>query len=529
MKELIYPRLFEPAARLYSSKTCVVDGAYQATFAQHRDRVLRLASALRRELGVEPGHRFAVMAANCHQYLELYHAAYLGAGIINPLNLRLAGPELDYIVRDSGTEVAFVDRTFAAPFHQALHQAGGKTTIRRVVLIGDGREDASEHPHDTAYEALLAAHEPELPHEPEEDDPAVLMYTGGTTGLPKGVLVSQRAEMLNVYHVAMRYRRFDEDAVNLMQTPVFHAASMVGLLGTPATGGTLVMVPMFEPGLVIDAIERHSVTITTMVPTMVAMTLAHPSFSPERLRSLKALVYGASPMPSALLDRMLSMFPELDIAQGYGMTESSSVLTFLGPEEHRRGGPELRSVGRPLLGIELSIQDEDGRHLPTGEVGEVCAKGGNYMTCYWNKQQETDEAFRGGWYHTGDAGYLDQDGYLYLVDRVKDMIVSGGENVYSIEVENAVTTHPGVLQVAVIGIPHDVWGEAVHAIVVPRPGIAITADEIIAHARQTIAGYKVPKSVELRADPLPLSGAMKVLKRELRKPYWDGRERAIPS
>jgi long-chain acyl-CoA synthetase len=264
-----------------------------------------------------------------------------------------------------------------------------------------------------------------------------------------------------------------------------------------------------------------------MVPTMVAMTLAHPSFSPERLRSLKALVYGASPMPSALLDRMLSMFPELDIAQGYGMTESSSVLTFLGAEEHRRGGPELRSVGRPLLGIELSIQDENGVPLPTGEVGEVCAKGGNYMTCYWKKQQETDEAFRGGWYHTGDAGYLDQNGYLYLVDRVKDMIVSGGENVYSIEVENAVATHPGVLQVAVIGIPHDVWGEAVHAIVVPRPGVTITPDEIIAHSRLTIAGYKVPKSVELRPDPLPLSGAMKVLKRELRKPYWEGRERAI--
>ena len=529
MKELVYPRLFEPATRLWSGKTCVVDGDYRATFASHRERVLRLAAALRGELGVVPGERFAVMAASCHQYLELYHAAYLGAGIINPLNLRLAGPELQYIVRDSGTEVAFVDRAFAAPFHRALHEAGGKTSIRRVVLLGSGTEDPAELPHDTAYEALLAAHQPEMPPEPEEDDAVVLMYTGGTTGTPKGVLVSQRAEMLNVYHVAMRYQRFNEDAVNLLQTPMFHAASMVGLLGTLATGGTTVTLPMFEPGRVIEAIERHGATITTMVPTMIALTLAHPSFDPGRLRTLRSLTYGASPMPAALLDRLLAMFPDLDISQGYGMTESSSVLTFLGPEEHRRGGPELRSVGRPLMGIELSIQDESGNLLEPHEIGEVCAKGGNYMTCYWNKPQETADAFRGGWYHTGDAGYLDENGYLYLVDRVKDMIVSGGENVYSIEVDNAIATHPGVLQVAVIGVPHDIWGEAVHAIVVPRPGATFTPDEIVLHARQTIAGYKVPKSVELRADPLPLSGALKVLKRELRKPYWEGRERAIPS
>jgi acyl-CoA synthetase (AMP-forming)/AMP-acid ligase II len=533
MKELVYPRLFEPACRLWADKTCLVDlevigrGAYRATFAEHRDRVLRLCAALRHELRIGRGDRFAVLAGNCHQFLELYHAAYLGAGVINPLNVRLAGPELDYIVRDSGTEVAFVDRNFAVSFNRALHEAGGKSPIRRVVLLGEGGQDPGALPHDTSYEELLAAHQPEVPAEPDEDDPVVLMYTGGTTGLPKGVLVSQRAEILNVYHVAMRYKRLDESTVNLMQTPMFHAASMVGMLGTPANGGTLVTLPMFEPGLVIDTIEREGVTVTTMVPTMIAMTLAHPSFAPERLRSLESLTYGASPMPAALLDRLLAMFPDLDISQGYGMTESSSVLTFLGPDEHRRGGPELRSVGRPLMGIELSIQDENGNELPPGEIGEVCAKGGNYMTCYWNKPRETEEAFRGGWYHTGDAGYLDENGYLYLVDRVKDMIVSGGENVYSIEVENAIATHPAVLQVAVIGVPHEVWGEAVHAIVVPRQGAVVEVEEIIAHARSTIAGYKVPKTVELRATPLPLSGAMKVLKRELRKPYWEERERAI--
>ncbi len=521
MKELIYPRLFLPAARTYHDKVVVADGDYRATFAEHNRRVQRLCHALAHQLGIAPGARFAVMAANSHQYLELYHAAYLGAGVINPLNLRLAGKELDYIVRDSGTEVVFVDRIFAAPFAQAMAQAGG-SPIRKTVLIGEG-----DGPCDLRYEDLIQAAREELPPEPDEDDPVVLMYTGGTTGLPKGVLVTQRAEMLNVYHIAMRFGRLNDQEVSLMQTPLFHAASMAGLLGTPLTGGRLVLIPMFEPGRVIELIEEHGVTQTMMVPTMIHMMISHPAFRPERLASLRTLIYGASPMPAALLDRLLSMFPRLELAQGYGMTESSSTLTFHGPEDHDPGGPKLRSAGRALLGIELQIQDEEGNPLPPGEVGEVCAKGGNYMFGYWNKDEATAEAFRGGWYHTGDAGFLDSDGYLFLVDRVKDMIVTGGENVYSAEVENAISTHAAVLQVAVIGVPHDTWGEQVHAIVVLRPGSSATADDIQVHARAAIAGYNVPKSVEFRTEALPLSGAMKVLKRELRQPYWEGRERRI--
>jgi long-chain acyl-CoA synthetase len=264
-----------------------------------------------------------------------------------------------------------------------------------------------------------------------------------------------------------------------------------------------------------------------MVPTMIGMMLAHPEFSAERLRTLRTLTYGASPMPEALLDRVLSLFPDLDVFQGYGMTEASAVLTVLLPDDHRTGGDRLRSAGRPVRGVALSIQGPDGEMLPQGETGEVCARAGNFMREYWNKPEATAEAFRGDWYHTGDAGYLDADGFLYLVDRVKDMIVTGGENVYSVEVENAISTHPAVGQVAVIGIPSEKWGEAVHAIVVPVPGVEVTEDEIIAHAREWIAGYKVPKSVEFRSEPLPLSGAMKVLKRDLRAPYWEGRDRSV--
>ena len=268
-------------------------------------------------------------------------------------------------------------------------------------------------------------------------------------------------------------------------------------------------------------------TVTTMVPTMIGMMFTHPEFSPQKIQSLKMLTYGASPMPAALLDKLLAMLPDLEVTQGYGMTESSSVLTILPAEDHRAPGPRLRSVGLPVTGVELCIQDEDGKHLPPGEPGEVCAKGGNFMNEYLNKPDATKEAFRDGWYHTGDAGYLDDDGYLYLVDRVKDMIISGGENVYSTEVENAIADHPAVLQVAVIGIPDDTWGEAVHAVIVPHEGAKVSEEEIIGHARESIAGYKVPKSVSFRADPLPLSGAMKVLKRELRAPFWEGRDKAI--
>jgi long-chain acyl-CoA synthetase len=516
MKELVYHRLLLPAVERNADRPGFFDGEYEATFGQHLDRVARLSGALR-SVGVEPGDRFAVMALNGHQFLECYHAAFLGAGVINPLNLRLAPKELEYILADSGTKVCFADQFFA-PVIEKVRAAVG---IEHVVMIGAG-----DAPHDVEYEELLASANPVIPDEPDEDDAAILMYTGGTTGLPKGVLLDHRAEMLNLYHV-LQVWRFSDDDVFLHQTPMFHAASMGGILGVPSQGGQSVFLSLFDPARTLELCERYAVTQTVMVPTMIGMLLNHPNFKPEALGSLRALTYGASPMPAALLERLLAAFPALDIFQGYGMTESSAVLTALGPQEHRAGGARLRSAGRPLPGVVLSIQDHDGEILPQGETGEVCARAGNFMREYWKQPEATADAFRGGWYHSGDAGYLDADGYLFLVDRVKDMIVTGGENVYSVEVENAIASHPAVQQVAVIGIPSEKWGEAVHAIVVVREDAAVTDAEIIEHAREWIAGFKVPKSVELRTEPLPLSGAMKVLKRELRAPYWAGRDRAV--
>ena len=521
MKELVYHRLLLPAVENFADKVAVIDPGYAGTLGAHGDRVLKLCHALRHQLGVEPGDRFAVMATNSHQYLELYHAAFLGAGVINPLNLRLAGKELDYIVRNSGSEVAFVDTMFAGHFAAAMEASDEPSPIRHVVLIGEG-----DVPHDIGYEELLASGEAVVPEEPEEDDAAVLMYTGGTTGMPKGVVLEHRAEILNLYHVGMIVD-FDPDSVYLHQTPMFHAASMAAILGTPSAGGTTVCQPLFDPSGALDLIEEHKVTQTMMVPTMVAMMVNHPEFEPERLASLEMLTYGASPMPSALLDRMLDLYPDLAINQGYGMTESSSVLTFLDAPAHRIGGPRLRSAGRAVPGVALSIRDPEGNEVPRGETGEVCARAGNLMTEYWGNSEATEESFRGGWYHTGDAGYLDEEGYLFLVDRVKDMIITGGENVYSSEVESAISKLDGVDQVAVIGIPHDTWGEQVHAVIVPVDGAEVTEEQVKAHAKEHIAGYKVPKSVEFRTEPLPLSGAMKVLKRDLRAPYWEDQERAV--
>jgi acyl-CoA synthetase (AMP-forming)/AMP-acid ligase II len=337
--------------------------------------------------------------------------------------------------------------------------------------------------------------------------------------------LDQRAELLNLYHIATVVD-LDPGRVYLHQTPMFHAASMGGSLGIPAIGGTSVFVPLFEPAAVMELIASYEVDWTVMVPTMIAMLLGHPKFRPESLASLRDLVYGASPMPQALLERVQAALPGLALWQGYGMTECSSVLTMLTDKDHRTGGAPMRSAGRPVLGVTLSIQDPDGNVLGRDDEGEVCARGGNFMLEYWNRPEETENAFRGGWYHTGDAGHIDEAGYLYLMDRVTDMIVTGGENVYSIEVENAISDHPAVKEVAVIGIPDVTWGEQVHAIVVVSPEATVTEEAIKEHARQNIARYKVPKSVEFRTEPLPLSGAMKPLKRELRRPYWEAVERS---
>jgi long-chain acyl-CoA synthetase len=526
MRELVYPRmLLATAERSATERALISEDGEERTFAAHIDRVQRLVAGMRTRLGLEPGERFGVMAANSARHIELWHAALFGGGVINPLNLRFSGRELAHVLRDSGSRVVFTDAIFAPVIASVREEA----RIERVVLIADSDGDTPVPggvAADVMYESVISDGPLAGWDEPEESDPCVLMYTGGTTGLPKGVLLDQRAMTLTAYHAGLRWHH-EPDDVYLLQTPMFHAASFGGIAVVPGFGGTTAFVPFFDPATVIAAIPRFGITSTLMVPTMIAMTMDHPDFTPETFGALHQLTYGASPMPPALLDRLLSDFPNLEIFQGYGMTESAALLTSLGPQDHVRGSHRLLSAGQAITGIALSIRGEDGQALPALQAGEVCARSGNIMREYWNRPEETVAAFRGGWYHTGDVGYLDEDGYLFLVDRLKDMIVSGGENVYSTEVENAISDHPAVAQVAVIAIPDPTWGEAVHAVVVLHPGAQVSELELRQHARHQIAGYKVPKSIDFRADPLPLSGALKVLKRELRAPYWEGRSRRV--
>jgi acyl-CoA synthetase (AMP-forming)/AMP-acid ligase II len=428
--------------------------------------------------------------------------------MINPLNNRLAPDEIVYILNDSGSEVLFVDATYASAVASLRDRV---PQLREVVLIGEG----NDCPHDRRYEELLAnASSSELPAEPSEDAPCVLMYTGGTTGLPKGVELDQRAVTLLVHRFLIEYR-LEAGERQLGFMPLFHIAGCASWGAPLPGGGCSVVMPAFEAGAVNRAIRDHGITLTGAVPTMLALMLEEPDFEPSMLASLRTVLYGAAPMPPTLMERLMKLLPELGFGQAYGMTECAAIATTLTRLDHERGGERLRSVGRAAIGVELEVRDEQGEALPVGEVGEIYVRCDSLMTRYWNKPEQTEASLIDGWYRTGDAGRLDAEGYLFLADRVKDMIVTGGENVYSLEVENAISSHPAVSQVAVVGVPHEIWGEAVHAVVVCEPG-AVTPEELDRHARQSIGGFKLPKGWTLQAEALPLSAAGKVLKRELR-------------
>ena len=504
MKELVYARLFLPAAERHATRRAITEGTYTATFGEHAARVFRLVDALRTGLGLSRGDRIAVVALNSHRYLELYHAAFLGAAMITPVNYRLADPEIAHVLQHCGARVVFVDAMFGD---------------RVRALLADRPDAPRVLDLDTEYERLLASGADVVPAEPEESDPPMIMYTGGTTGLPKGVVTTQRAQVLNQLHLAAVHGlATSERAVYLHHMPLFHATGQSTALAAHAFGTEAAVIMGFDPGLFLNAVESSGVTETILVPTMISMVLAHPDYKPERLASLQRIGYGGMAMPHALLAKLQESTPDIGLLQGYGMTESCGCLTFLTAEDHLRGEAQRHSVGRSVPGVDVAIFDLDGNPVKAGEVGEVCGRGGNLMEGYWNDAEATAKVFRDGWYRTGDLGRLDSEGYLYLVDRADDMIVTGGENVYSIEVENALSTYPGVLQVAVVGQPDETWGKRVHGIVVlTEQAMATTTEaDLAAHAKERIAGFKVPRSWELRTDPLPVSGAGKPLKRELR-------------
>jgi len=506
--------------QIAAKRIATVDGAERRTSAEVCDRVARLGGGLK-GLGVRPGDRVAILALNSARYMETYFAILWMGGVVVPLNTRWSFEELAYGLTDSEPDVLFIDRTFLPQLPGLRERWPG---LRHVVFIGD---PADAGPDTVRYESLIAEQEPIAAAPLPPEALAVICYTGGTTGLAKGVMLSHLAVWSSSVALSIDYAHLsDASTIFLHAMPLFHSGGSAVLFAVTIAGGRHVFLPGFNPQTLLATIQEERVTHTQLVPTMVRMMLDCPDFAAYDVSSLRTLIYGAAPMSPAQIEETLTKLPHVNLQQGYGQTELAPYISSLRPRDHVTSGERaqrLRSAGYAGLCSEVVINGPDGKELPYGTVGEVCVRGPHVMSGYWRKPEETSAALVNGWVKTGDAGYMDEDGFIFLVDRIKDMIVTGGENVYSTEVENAIARHPAVGTTVVIGIPDEKWGESVHAIVILRSGHTATESELIEHCRKYIAGYKCPRSIEFRTEPLPVSGAGKILKRELRKPYWEGR------
>ena len=499
----------------------VACGDTRLSFSRLTDRVARLASALR-ALDTAPGDRVAMMAFNSHRFVEFLFGVWWAGGVINPVNIRWNPKEVAYSLDDCDTRILLVDDAFV-PLVAQLRTLS--SALRTVIYCGDGPVPAGM----LGYEALLEQNPPGEDADHSADELAAIMYTGGTTGQPKGVMLTHGNLYINALgSIAALARTADQPAV-VITTPMFHVAGCGLAIQAMLRLVPQYVLPMFDELALLQTIASARATETFLVPTMVKRLIEHPRFAEFDLSSLELLLYGAAPIDGPLLEQAMRALPRAGFSQAYGMTELSPTVAVLQPRCHLPGPDRdrlLRSTGKPLPMAEIRIVDSEDRELPAGQIGEIVARGPMVMRGYWNQPQETAQALRGGWMHTGDGGYVDAQGFLFVVDRIKDMIVSGGENVYCAEVENAIAQLPQVLMSAVIGVPDERWGERVHAVVVLRADAQLDADAVIAHCRSQIAGYKSPRSVEFR-DALPVSAAGKLQKFELRKPFWAGRERHV--
>ena len=487
---------------LFGGDEAVVCGPERRSYAELATRIRRVAGLL--ESITDDGDRVALLALNSDRYLELFVGVPCARRVIVPHNTRWAEPELLYATQDAGAKVLICDREPGAL----------ADVVERVIRLDTGE-----------YDTLLDA-APEAEPAVTPDTLAGLFYTGGTTGASKGVMLTHANLMANAVHTQLAQPLAADDRY-LTIAPMFHAAGVYAALALIWAGGTNVILPAFDPDASLELVAAEGITCAIAVPAMLAAMVESQASDPRDVSTLRWLSHGASPIALEVLRRALELFG-CELIHLYGATELSPLATIFRHEDRHIETERAKSCGTAPPGVQLEIRSADGDRLPTGEVGEVTVKGPNVMVGYWKKDAETAAALDAdGWYKTGDLGYLDSGGYLFLVDRSKDMIVSGGENVYCTEVEDAIYTHPAVLEATVFGIPDERWGEAVHAVVVRRDGADVDDVELIAHCRQRIAGYKVPKSITFQTDPLPKSGPGKVLKRNLRAPFWEGREHSI--
>lgn len=511
------------SALLYGNELAIRDSDGEWTWREFLDRVKKIAGALQKS-GVGKDTPVAILMHNSHKYMEFMYATLWCGGVLVPLNTRLAPPELIFQMNDCEAKILAVDDAFL----DMLPGFEGKLdTVDTTLYCGMG--DAPEGMD--SFDALLERGQAIKDSSGSYDDLMGIFYTGGTTGRAKGVMLTHTSAMTNTANAAIAFG-YEQTDTYLHVAPMFHLADAGNTWTMTLAGGTHAFIPGFTPDGTLKAIQDFKITKIVLVPTMINMVVNHPDVNKYDLSSLKSVLYGASPIPAAVLKKAMETLCSCDFVQGYGMTESSQVVSILSAENHRL--PEdhehygrLKSAGHALPLAEIEVRDDNDDEVAHGTVGEICFRGANVMKGYLNMPEATEEALKGGWMHSGDVGYMDDDGYIYLVDRSKDMIVTGGENVYSVEVEAAIYTHPAVLEAAVIGIPNKEWGEAVHAVVKLKEGESATEEELIAHSKTLIAGFKCPKSIEFSEEDLPKSGAGKILKRDLRVKHWGDAERGI--
>lgn len=503
------------AARLHPQREATVFGSRKRSWAELATRVARLGAALT-ALGVEAGDRVAVLAHSSDRFLEASFAILHAGAVFTPLSTRANASEIAELLADCEAKALFVGADFL-PFLPDI-----RACCPQIIALEAASEGLLDH------EALIEAHAPSADAKRNGNDLAALYYTGGTTGRAKGVMLSHA----NLYANAMQsltHFRYGPETVYLHAGPLYHLAAGSRLFTNTLLGATHVFIARFSPEAVLAAIETHRITMTALVPTMMAMLVHHPDFATRDLNSLDLITYGGSPIAEALLAELIEKLPHVRFGQAYGMTELSPACTYLAPEDHTLDAAKrhrLRSAGKPAIGCDIRIVDENDVDVPLGEKGEIIVAGPIVMQGYWKQPDLTAEALRGGYMHTGDIGAYDADGYVYVLDRLKDMIVSGGENIYTLEIEDCLRKHPDVAFCAVIGIPSEKWGEAVHAVIQPRAGVTGDAARLEAHCRAHLASFKVPRSFEFIAA-MPLSAANKILKTELRKAHWAGRERMV--
>ncbi len=509
------------AEALWPNKEAVVDGELRLTYREVAARARALAAYLQSR-GLAPGDRVAILEVNSHAYLEAYFAAAAAGAVLVPLNYRLSADELTFILRDAGARWLLARVGFAS----LARRAAAGADVEGLIWIGEGQAEergelgCGELGYEAAIQAGGAA--PLLPASSGGEQTAQLYYTSGTTGRPKGVILTQSNVSLHALGTIAELGLAESDVWGHI-APMFHLADAWATFAVTLVGGRHVMLPSFNVEPVLAAIEAEGITLSNLIPTMLNLMLKHPRVGRYCVDSLRMLLSGGAPIAPELVRRIVEVFG-CEYVQTYGMTETSPYLTLSLLKEHLRALPPPQQLayrsktGRPFITVELKVVDAQGRTVrPDGEqVGEILARGPTVTPGYWNLPELTREAFRDGWLCTGDLATVDEEGYLDIVDRRKDMIISGGENIYSIEVENALYQHAAVLEAAVYGLPDETWGEVVHAAVVLRQDRSASEEALIAHCKGLLASFKAPRGISFLAE-LPKTGSGKICKQALRR------------